>query len=277
MPGMIKADLHIHSALSDGSQSVGEILGAAVRANLTHIAITDHDTASGFAAAKALGAKHGITVIPGVEFSAWDYERGVRAHILGYAMRGFAPIEALGAPLLAKRHANSLKQIEVLRDLGYDITPEEVAKKAGRHIYKQHIMHVMVEKGYAESIGGETFRRLFKNGGPCAFDIEYLDARDAVRAIKEAEGLAVLAHPGQQGNYSSIPALLDAGLDGLELMHHAHTAADRRRIADAAALYGLLLTGGSDSHGLYENDSPAVGSYLCPERAIVRMEIINKE
>jgi predicted metal-dependent phosphoesterase TrpH len=269
---MIRADLHIHSAISDGSQSIGEILDAAARVRLTHIALTDHDTAAGFSIARALGEKRGIRVIPGVEFSAYDYTHGVRAHILGYGMRDFEPIEALGGPLLAKRHANSLQQINVLRELGYNISLEEVAAKAGRHIYKQHIMHVMVEKDYAESIGGETFRKLFKNGGPCDFDIEYLDARDAVRAIKEAEGLAVLAHPGQQGNYRCIPALKDAGLGGLELMHHANGRESRLRIAGAAASHGLLLTGGSDSHGLYEPDSPAVGAYLCPEETILRMK-----
>jgi len=269
---MIKADLHIHSTVSDGSLTIGQIAEEAASVGLTHLSLTDHDTVAGVGEAARLCAQRGVIVIPGVEFSAYDYKNNVRAHILGYGMKNLAPIEALGGPLLAKRHANSLKQIDVLRGLGYGITPEEVAQFAGRHIYKQHIMRVMVEKGYAESIGGAMYLRLFKNGGPCAFDIEYLEARDAVHAIKEAEGLAVLAHPGQQGNYSSIPALVDAGLDGLEYAHHANTAEGRFRIRSIASDYRLILTGGSDSHGLYENDSPAIGTYLCPESTIEKMK-----
>lgn len=268
---MIRADLHNHSTVSDGSDTIEEILSKAALAGLTHISLTDHDTTFGVTRAIELGADRGIKVISGVEFSAYDYTNGVRAHILGYCMKDFSAIDALGAPLLAKRHANSLKQIDVLRGLGYGISPEDAAAHAGRHIYKQHIMRAMVEKGFAESIGGETFRKLFKNGGPCAFDIEYIDALDAIRAVKEAGGIAVLAHPGQQQNYGSIPMFVEAGLDGLELSHHANSTAGRAAVLVYARRYSLLLTGGSDSHGMYENNSPAVGSFLCPGSTILKM------
>ena len=260
----MRADLHIHSTVSDGSNTMEEIVRQAVARGLTHISLTNHDTTEGTAEAAALCARAGLGFIPGVEFSAYDYANDVRAHILGYGMKDSRPIDTLGGELLVRRHENSLRQIEVLRGLGFGITAEEVAKKAGRHIYKQHIMHVMVERGFAESIGGETYRRLFKNNGPCAFDISYIDARDAIRAIREAGGIAVLAHPGQQRNFSSIHPLVRCGLSGLELEHHANTALDKSRLRDYADSLGLLLTGGSDHHGLYENGSPAVGDYLCP-------------
>jgi hypothetical protein len=269
---MIKADLHMHCTVSDGSSSIEALLDDAVRSGTTHISITDHDTTEGVRLAMALGGQRGIKVIPGVEFSAFDHANNIRTHILGYGMKDFEPVDRLGRHVLRRRHENSLMQIKVLRGLGYAITEKEVAAKAGRHIYKQHIMHVLVEKGYAEAIGGDTFRRLFKNGGPCAFDIEYISAIDAICAVKKAGGLAVLAHPGQQGNYASISMLVKAGLGGLEFYHHSNTALDRSRIQEYAQRYGLLLTGGSDCHGLYENDSPAVGSYCCPEFSIRKME-----
>lgn len=269
---MIKADLHIHCTVSDGSYSLDRILHDAMKSGLTHISLTDHDTTEGVRRAMELGAARGVTVIPGVEFSAYDYINNIRAHILGYGMKDFSPVEQLGGDLLKRRHENSLRQIEILRSLGYEITAEEVAAKAGRHIYKQHIMHVMVEKGYAKEIGGETFRKLFKNGGPCDFDILYIDARDAIRAVKDAGGVAVLAHPGQQGNFSSISMLVRTGLDGLELRHHSNTSLDNQRILDYSQCFRLLLTGGSDCHGLYEVNSPAVGSLLCPERTIDEMK-----
>jgi hypothetical protein len=268
---MIKADLHIHSTVSDGSLTLEKIICNAVKTGITHLSITDHDTTFGTPEAVILGMRHGIAIIPGVEFSAYDYTNNVRAHILGYGMTNFSPIEQLGSPLLRKRHNNSLRQIEVLDRLGYDMTAEEVARKSGRHIYKQHIMQVMVEKGYAESIGGEIFRMLFKNGGPCDFDIDYIDARDAVAAVKEAGGVAILAHPGQQGNFGSIPGLVDAGLAGLEYAHHANNIESRAIIFDFAQRSNLLLTGGSDCHGIYENNSPEIGSFLCPEVTILKM------
>lgn len=260
----MKADLHIHSTISDGSNPMRAVFEAAKAAGLTHLSFTEHDTARGVAEAQTLGGKYHISVIPGVEFSAYDYRHAIRAHILGYCLRDTAPIEQLGAPLLRLRHENSLRQIAALNALGYEITEQEVSEKSGPHIYKQHIMHVMVDKGYAESIGGPTYRKLFKNKGPCDFDIPYLDARDAIRAILDAGGIPCLAHPGQQNNFSSIPGLAAAGLKGLEWNHHANGAWARAIILSLAAEYGLLLTGGSDHHGLYEENSPAVGAYTCP-------------
>lgn len=264
----LRADLHVHSTLSDGSNDMQSIFAQAAQRGLTHIALTEHDTAAGFDRARELGRRFGVTAIAGVEFSAWDYARGVRAHILGYGMRDMEPIEELGQPLLRRRHHNSLRQIEVLRQLGYELDTDPILAKGSGVIYKQHIMHAMVEKGYAESIGGDTFRRLFKLGGPCDFDIEYLDAQDAIAAVRAAGGIAALAHPGQQGNFESVRGLVAAGLQALELYHHANGMVDRDRIAELAHAHGLLLTGGSDHHGLYENNSPAVGDYLCPEHTM---------
>ena len=268
---MYKADLHIHSTISDGSDDMHAIFAAAAACDLTHIALTEHDTAAGLAQASALSSEFGVELVPGVEFSAFDYTYGIRAHILGYGIRDPEPVERLGGPLLMRRHKNSLRQIEVLRSLGYDINADEVAKKAGRYIYKQHIMHVMVEKGYAESIGGATYRRLFKNGGPCAFDIEYIDASDAIRTVLDAGGIPCLAHPGQQDNFHIVPGLVEEGLMGLELHHHSNNAYHQIKASALAAKYGLLLTGGSDHHGLYEENSPAVGAYLCPGESFEKL------
>ena len=104
-----------------------------------------------------------------------------------------------------------------------------------------------------------------KNGGICAFDITYLDLFEAVRVIREAGGLAVLAHSGQQKNFSLIPSLVSCGLAGLELNHPSHSEQDRAEIREYASEYGLFLTGGSDFHGEYEPDAPGIGSFLAEE------------
>ena len=105
----------------------------------------------------------------------------------------------------------------------------------------------------------------FKNNGICHFDIEYLNPFTAIKAIKDAGGYAVLAHSGQQQNFELIPELVKAGLDGLELNHHANADKDKVIIREYADKYHLFLTGGSDCHGRYEPNSPEVGDYLAEQ------------
>ena len=163
------------------------------------------------------------------------------------------------------RHNNSLRQIEILRQHGYDIDIEQMAKADGKYIYKQHIMDWLLHHGKVEELFGEFYYSTFKNNGICHFDIEYISPLAAVRAVKDAGGYAVLAHSGQQQNFELIPGLVEAGLDGLELNHHANSDKDKVIIREYADKYNLFLTGGSDCHGRYEAGSPEVGDYLAEQ------------
>lgn len=119
----------------------------------------------------------------------------------------------------------------MLRGLGYRIEPQDVLPYArGGTLYKQHIYHYLLDSGQSEALFGEVSRRVFRNGGPCDRQIDYPDARQAVAAIRADGGYAVLAHPGQQQNFGLVPALVDAGLAGLELWHPSNSEADRARI-----------------------------------------------
>jgi predicted metal-dependent phosphoesterase TrpH len=262
----MKADLHIHSTVSDGSESIETIVEMAKAKGLSAIAITDHDTVSHF---DRLPEFPDLRVLPGVELSAWDYGLDVRVHILAYRLAWPEAVEAFALPTLLARHANSLRQIQVLQDHGCEIDLDRVPRADGKYIYKQHIMQYLMDTGVTEELFGNFYYRTFKNGGICHFDIRYPDACEAVEAVKRAGGLAVLAHPGQQQNFELIPKLVAHGLDGLELHHHSNSELDEQLIRQYAKKYRLFLTGGSDFHGRYEAGSPAVGEYLAEESGIL--------
>ncbi len=262
---MIKADLHIHSRVSDGSFTIEQLAAAALSRGLKAIAITDHDTLSHV---DKIPENAGLKIVPGIEISACDYEKGRRVHILGYNIKETEAVEKFVHPLLLARHENSMKQIGILKKNGFSIDYDKLYKADGRYIYKQHIMEYLVNTGQAPDMFGDFYRQIFKNGGICDFDITYLDPYEAVRTIKQAGGLAVLAHSGQQQNFSLIPKLVSEGLDGLEINHPSNSTEDKKIIKQYAEDYGLFLTGGSDFHGIYEKGPNELGGNLSEESGV---------
>jgi phosphoribosyl 1,2-cyclic phosphate 1,2-diphosphodiesterase len=257
-------DLHIHSHYSDGSSSIPEIMSEATRRGLRFVSIVDHDTAAGTPEARAEGLRRGVAVIPGVEVSAFDFDRGRKVHILGYGYSTDDPIEELCARTLEARNAMTIRQIEALEACGYPVDLESVRAIAEGFgvrgpecrrpdppiLYKQHIMVCLMRAGLCNDVYAPLYRELFKGDGPAAGEIAYVDAREAVSAVVESGGYPVLAHPGQLDSYDIIPDLVDAGLAGIELYHGDHGPGDYRRIREAAKRFGLFVTGGSDNHGV---------------------------
>ncbi|MDC7218428.1 MAG: PHP domain-containing protein [Spirochaetales bacterium] len=265
---MIKggADLHVHSRHSDGSQTVEELIRLAAEKGLRAISLTDHDTISSLGEALEWGEKLGVQVIPGIEISAYDYGKGRKIHLLGYDFNREAPhLTALCSPLRQKRHENTLRQIDLLEKAGYPVTLTEVEEEAAEApcLYKQHIMMILIRKGLTDSLYSSLYKELFKGGGICRGDIEYVDVFDALDAIRADGGKAVLAHPGQQYSFDLIPTLAERGLWGLEFNHEDHSEEDKARIRELAEQYGLALTGGSDTHGDYGSGC-ALGEICAP-------------
>jgi len=255
----MKADLHIHSTVSDGSDSIEHIILTAEYKKLDVIAITDHDTMSHIMQIPAISD---IKIIGGVEISSVHRETNIRAHVLGYGIQKPENITALTQPLLEARNKNSEKQAEILIHAGFHIDMDKLARADRKYLYKQHIMDYLVTTGQVPEMFGVFYQKTFKQGGICDFDIEYIDVFKAVRIIKESGGFAVLAHPGQQQNFWLISELVNLGLDGLELNHHLHTEKDKEIIRGYAEQYNLFLTGGSDYHGKYEPQPFGIGDFL---------------
>lgn len=250
----MKADLHVHSSYSDGSDSMEEVMKQAVANGITQISFVDHDTVAGLPEALALGRKYGIEVVPGIEISAYDFKRKRKVHILGYHYDSEAPqIQQLCQPLLERRHHHSMWQLEQIRACGFKLNADDIIDAAhpSSAVYKQHIMTFLTDAPYDSPEYKQLYQRLFKNGGIASGDITYADAFDAVQAIVADGGLAVVAHPGQLNSYDIIPELAEAGLGGIERNHPDHTAEDHKRIEVLAAKYNFVMTGGTDYHGTF--------------------------
>lgn len=267
----MKGDLHVHTNISDGSYCIEDTLQMAIKNQVTHIGITNHDTVKGLKDAIELGKNLGIKVIPGIEISAYDFKNNRKVHILGYDFNlDGKHIKKLCDPVLEKRHESSKEKINILIKNGYDLDLDYILQlsKDSEIIYKQHIMMNLIKKNYTESIYSDLYKKLFKNQGICSGDIQYIDALEAVKAIKKDGGLAVLAHPGQLNSYDIISDLVSAGLGGIEINHHSNKNDDLIKIKELSQIYNLILTGGSDFHGQYEEVSYDIGSFTCPEETL---------
>lgn len=249
----MKADLHMHSTYSDGSDTLEEVFQKAKMRGLTHISIVDHDTTDHIEPALKLSEQYDIKFVPGIEISAFDFERNRKVHILGYGFTDNTHIKALCNRLLQRRHVHSLWQVKQIQQAGYDITEERALSfvKEGGILYKQHIMNALTDADFDSEGYQKLYRSLFKGGGIAAGDIAYLDAFDAVRAIRADGGYAVVAHPGQLNSFEVTEELVSYGLNGIEVIHPDHSIEEAERIVKISEKFNLFQTGGSDDHGLY--------------------------
>ncbi|MCG3778070.1 MAG: 3',5'-nucleoside bisphosphate phosphatase [Nitrospira sp.] len=255
---MSRIDLHLHTVHSDGSFSVAEVVRRAHRATVTALAITDHDIVSGIPEAIATGAELGIEIIPGVEISSRIGDNEL--HILGYFLNWQDPTlnQRLGT-LRASRHSRNPQIIERLRTLGLDVTYEEVKTLAGTDaVGRPHIARLLMEKHYVES-AKEAFDRYLANGRPAYVARELPQPAEAITWIKAAGGVAVLAHPTWATSAGEdleplLATLKSTGLGGIEVHYSTHTKRQTTKYLGLAKKLDLLITGGSDFHGITKPD-----------------------
>jgi len=247
-------DLHIHSTFSDGSFRPRELVDLANSKGLTAIAITDHDTAAGTVEALGRGKEKGIEVISGIEISSWHNETSM--HILGYCFdindRGFNSRLQL---LQDGRETRNARIIKNLQNLGIDVDIRELSQyseygQTGR----PHIARLLVDKGASRTID-LAFRQYLGRGAAAYAERFRFSARDATSMIREAGGIAVLAHPASlDPTLDSIPSLLRAlktlGLEGIEVYYPSHGPKAVTALLKMAEELDLLITGGSDFHDM---------------------------
>ncbi|MFO1446479.1 PHP domain-containing protein [Bacillus sp. Bva_UNVM-123] len=265
----MKIELHCHTRISDGSSTFMEILELAMEQRVTHIAITNHDTTKDLKEMMEIGKASGIEIIPSIEISGYDFKRNRKVHILGYFIEpDHKALHHLCDPFAQKRHSASREMVYRLIEAGYRITWDRclAIAEGSTGVFKQHIMLALMEAGYTESIYGELYKKLFNRGGNgeqpglALIPIEYIDAHLAVKAIINAGGVPVLAHPGQYGNFEIVPELVELGLQGIEVWHPLHTKDDELTAIQSAKQYRLIMTGGSDFHGTYGEHAVLLGS-----------------
>ncbi|HRC43906.1 MAG TPA: PHP domain-containing protein [Nitrospira sp.] len=255
---MSRIDLHLHTTHSDGSFSTRDVMAFAKQAGLTALAITDHDIVEGIAEATAIGAELGIEVVPGVEISSRLGESEL--HILAYFLNWTDPLLAQRLSTLRdSRHTRNPKIVQRLNELGIPITYEEVRALAGTEsVGRPHIARLLMEKNVVTS-AKEAFDRYLANGRPAFVDRELPEPAEAVRWIREAGGVPVLAHPtwvrtSADGLRTLVRELKAAGLGGIEVHYSTHTPSQTTEYLELAKQCDLLVTGGSDFHGVTKPD-----------------------
>lgn len=255
---MSRMDLHLHTTHSDGSFTPAEIIDLAQKAGVTALAITDHDITTGVSEAAEAGRDRGIEVIPGIEISSTFGNSEL--HILGYFLdcRDEKLNERL-ATLRESRHRRNPKIIERLQAAGIDISYDEVRALAGTDsVGRPHIARILMEKKVVAS-AKEAFDQWLAEGRPAYVPRDLPTPAEAIQWIKAAKGLPVLAHPTwvktTEGTLTDlVRGLKSDGLDGVEVHYSTHTARQTRDYLALAKQLDLLITGGSDFHGLTKPD-----------------------
>lgn len=261
-------DLHCHTRLSDGSMGIEELIVLAVKKGISTIAITDHDCLAGTVRGKIIGERNGIKVIPGVELSATDTKTGKNAHILAYMCDSPDRIEGLCHKNAAiRKRAGQYMMLKAAQK--YPVTPEFVLRCAAgsTNLYKQHIMHALMEVGYTERIYGELYNTLFSpdSSENILVNPQFVPVEEVLESIHAAGGIAVLAHPALYDNFDLLERLIPLGLDGVEVWHPTCSKENEDRLIAIAKENKLLTTGGSDFHGLYNHGIWSLGDYGTPK------------
>ncbi|GAA1016584.1 phosphoesterase [Streptomyces sp. F-3] len=259
----MRIDLHTHSTASDGTDTPAELVRHAAAAGLDVVALTDHDTTRGHAEAVA-ALPEGLTLVTGAELSC--RADGVSMHMLAYL---FDPEEPA---LLAERELvrddrvpRAKAMIAKLNALGVPVTWEQVARIAGNgSVGRPHIASALVELGVVPTVSDAFTQEWLADGGRAWVEKHETDPFEAIRLVKGAGGVCVLAHPaaakrGRTVSEALIAELAAAGLDGLEVDHMDHDPGTRARLRGLARELGLLVTGSSDYHG--SRKTVSLGAY----------------
>ena len=248
--------------MSDGSIGIEELIALAKRRNMCAISVTDHDTTAGATRAVIIGKRLGVQVIHGVEFSAFDKTRGQKAHILCYDCKKPDRLEGMCRKIGESRKKAMLEQLRLVMRY-YPIPMELVTRCAtgSTNLFRQHMMHALMEAGYADSMYGNVYRQLFdpKEGVAYRLMDYYPEPQEIIDLIHSAGGVAVLAHPPVYHSEALMEELTESGLDGVEVYHSKHTEEQTAAYKQYAAEHNLLITGGSDFHGAYSSNPRPIG------------------
>jgi predicted metal-dependent phosphoesterase TrpH len=264
------ADLHLHTNFSDGTFTPEELTAHAKRLGFHALALSDHDTVEGCVRMAASCRSEGIEFIPATELTAEIDSHEV--HILGYF------IDTTNAKLLVElarfqsvRQSRIREMVARIQQLNVPLDEENVFAVANcRSPGRPHVARALVQAGLCANLD-EAFERFLKKGKPAWVPKAKMSAAEAIDLIHHAGGLAVLAHPALNNCDDLIPALAESGIDGLECYHTKHPWAVAEHYVKFAEQLNLLVTGGSDCHGMSKG-RPLIGGIKLPYWRVERMK-----
>ncbi len=259
-------DLHIHTHYSDSTLTPEEVVDVAHKKGFSAISITDHDCIDGIAPSVERAKKYDMEVIPGIELTA--EEGNLELHILGYFIDWQE--EWFVKKLKEIREARISRIYEMtakLKEKGINIDPAKVFALSGPGaVGRLHLATVMYNEGLISSIG-EAFRKYIGNNAPCSVRKFKLTPQEAIEMILKLRGVPVLAHPHVLGRDDLIPGLIEKGMRGIEVYRTEHLDNVTLRYEDIAFEHGLLMTGGSDCHGMGKGNI-FIGRVKVPYRTV---------
>lgn len=239
-------ELHCHTNCSDGTLTPTQLVQAAVSAGVRALAITDHDTLSGWDEAITAAKPYNLEIVPGVELST--VHNNYSLHILGF----YPDAAQLTTPLAERiegRKRRAQQIIAKLEALGYPISLPELGE--GVAPSRPHIARALVEAGYFKSTE-DAFNRVLGDRKSAYVNYEKFSICEGVALLRSCGAVPVWAHPYlfRGGKVEEVlKELVDAGLMGIEVYHPSHSPSERKHLEQLCDRYGLLMTGGSDYHG----------------------------
>jgi len=243
------ADLHIHTYYSDSTFSPEEVVACAGKKGLAAIAICDHDCVDGIEPCEQLASGKDLEIIPGIELAVEKEDAEI--HILGYFIdwkdESFRKkIKALQDARIDRIHG----MVEKLEKEGIPVKADEIFKLAGKGtVGRLHVAQAVLKTGKIKNFK-EIFEKYIGFLKPCYVSSIRFTPKEAIEAILKVGGVPVLAHPQTMGKDEYIPELIECGLRGIEVYHTDHRQSAEQHYKEVAERYGLLMTGGSDCHGM---------------------------
>lgn len=266
-------DLHCHTRASDGEKLPEELVTKALERGLTAIAVTDHDTTAGIPRAQAAAEGTGLEIVPGIELST--YVSGLEVHILGY----FLPLDnptlvEFIADLTRSREERGRRMVELLNEIGYDLTYEETSAVAdGAPIMSPHIARALWEKGVLKNFEEATafYLKHLVHGAdvyiPHSTDVDII-----IDLLNDLRCPIAIAHPHKVGDDGVVADLIKAGCQGLEVYYPDTNENTFKHYHHWAKSEGLFICGGSDYHGIYSKRK--LGSANVPDEILVELKAV---
>ena len=247
-------DLHTHTTCSDGTDTPTELVNKALASGISVLAITDHDSISGWQEATA-ALRPGLSLVPGAEISCQTAD-GVSVHVLGLL---FDPNYQELMNTLEKTRDNRIGRMEKIisriNEAGIDISMSDVLEQLseGATLGRPHLADALVKKGVVSS-RDEAFTKMLHNNSRYYVSHYSPSPELAIELIKQAGGVAVIAHPmashrGRVISKETFGSIIDAGLDGIEIDHRDHNPDEKKELINLAKSFDLVMTGASDYHG----------------------------
>ncbi|MEW5950261.1 MAG: PHP domain-containing protein [Elusimicrobia bacterium] len=242
----MRINLHTHSKFSDGTLSPFEVLGKALRAGVSRFSLSDHDIMSGWEELEKEISAFKILYITGIELSTVDHDN---LHILGY---GIDPKNKFFSERLKDYRERRIKRIEKifekLNKMGFEADIKELNLTDKTTFGRPHVSRLMKEKGFSKS-AKEAFQKFLAYDMPAYVPPMGPTAQEAIKAVKEAGGLAFLAHPGTAEGFYDLKKLKEFGLDGIEAFYPSHSNNRTKKYLEEAQKLSLLVSAGTDFHG----------------------------